>query len=231
LNSRLLIVEDEQELGETLLDYFTEQDIPCDWATSVAQASTLFDEKDPSIVLMDIGLPDGNGIDLAKKFKNQKNNLSVLFLSAQNDPETRVQGLESGADDYITKPFALKELTLRLKRILPGHQAEQVTENEISHGNLHIWFDRYEVQDANGETIPLGQKECDILRLLYNKTQEVISREEIIEKIWGPNSFPSNRTIDNYIVKLRKWCDTDSSRPIEIKSVRGVGYKLVINNK
>src|SRR5690606_23295139 len=113
--------------------------------------------------------------------------------------ETRVEGLEIGAADYITKPFALKELTLRLERILDGARTKLGT---ITHGALEIRFDSYELVGANGEIIPLAQKECSILKLLYRKNGTVTTREEILNHVWGNDKFPTERTVDNYIVKL-----------------------------
>ena len=99
--------------------------------------------------------------------------------------------------------------------------------DEISHGPLKIWFKRYEVQDASGEILTLSQKECAILELLYSQKNEAIDREIIIEKVWGEDKFPSNRTVDNYIVKLRKWCESDTQKHLDIQSIRGIGYKLI----
>lgn len=222
----ILIVEDEENLGITLSEYLKGLGHGCAWAKDARTARELFKSEKPNIILMDIGLPDGNGLDLAREFRKLRKDFVLLFLSALNDPETKVEGLEIGADDYITKPFALKELTLRLKRILVSHSEISKLPEEITHGPLKIWFKRYEVQDADGLVIGLSQKECAILELLYTKKNEAVDREEIIEKIWGEDKFPSNRTVDNYIVKLRKWCESDSSKNLEIQSIRSIGYKL-----
>ncbi|MBC7712640.1 MAG: response regulator transcription factor [Rhizobacter sp.] len=222
----ILIVEDEENLGITLSEYLKGLGYGCAWAKDARTARELFKNEKPGIILMDIGLPDGNGLDLAREFRKLRKDFVLLFLSALNDPETKVEGLEIGADDYITKPFALKELTLRLKRILSSQSEISKLPEEISHGPLKIWFKRYEVQDAEGTVIGLSQKECAILELLYTKKNEAVDREEIIEKIWGEDKYPSNRTVDNYIVKLRKWCESDSKKNIEIQSIRSIGYKL-----
>lgn len=229
-SKNILLVEDETNLGQTLSEYLDSLGFEMNWAQTVEQARALFQKESPSIVLMDIGLPDGNGIDLAKEFRQNNRNLVLLFLSAQNDPETRLHGLEIGADDYITKPFALKELVLRLNRTLDSGQTRGQLPNEIQHGPLKIWFNRFEVQDAHGVLINLSQKECEILELLYQKNGEAIPREEIIEKVWGSHKYPSNRTVDNYIVKLRKWCESDPGENLSIQSIRSVGYKLNIKN-
>lgn len=227
---RILIVEDEPNLGSTLEEYLSSIGHQCFWAQSGAEARNLNKLKNPNLILMDIGLPDISGIKLAREFREERKNFVLLFLSALNDPETKVEALEIGAEDYITKPFALKELTLRLDRILKSQANMETLPEEISHGPLRIWFRRYEVQDALGSVIALTQKECAILELLYMKNNSAVEREEIIEQIWGEDKFPSNRTVDNYIVKLRKWCETDENKSIEIQSIRSIGYKLIINN-
>lgn len=231
MNSKLsiLVVEDEDNLGETLVEYLNSSGYVSHLAQSVQEARLKFNQLHPQIVIMDIGLPDGSGLDLASELREQNKELILLFLSAMNDPETRVMGLEIGAQDYITKPFALKELILRLERISLSSEQLKAHPQEIVHGPLKIWFSKFEVQDAQQKIITLSQKENAILELLYNKKGEVLDREEIIEKIWGNDKFPSNRTVDNYIVKLRRWCETDPLHSIEIQSIRSIGYKLVIH--
>lgn len=224
----ILIVEDEENLGITLSEYLKGLGHGCFWAKDAKSARELFASQKPGVILMDIGLPDGNGLDLAREFRKIRKDFVLLFLSALNDPETKVEGLEIGADDYITKPFALKELILRLNRILSSQSEISKLPEEINHGPLKIWFKRYEVQDAQGGVLTLSQKECAILELLYTKKNEAVDREEIIEKIWGEDKFPSNRTVDNYIVKLRKWCETDPAKNLEIQSIRSIGYKLIV---
>lgn len=223
----ILIVEDETNLGLTLSEYLETLGYKITWAKSVLEAKELF-QPTTAIVLMDIGLPDGDGIELAKELREKRKDFILLFLSAQNDPETKYEGLEMGAEDYITKPFDLRELTIRLKKALNSKEILSQHHDEIKLGNLIIRFKNYELIDANMNSIHLGQKECGILELLYSRRGEVISRNNIIEQIWGEDSFPSNRTVDNYIVKLRRWIETDNQATICINSIRGVGYQLEI---
>jgi len=225
----ILIVEDETNLGITLEEYLSGLGHKCAWAKNGVEAMALFRTNRPGLILMDIGLPDTNGLDLAVQFRKERKDFVLLFLSALNDPETKVNAFELGAEDYITKPFALKELTMRLDRILKTQTSIETLPEEISHGALKIWFRRYEVQDADGQILALSQKECAILELLYKRQNEAVPREEIIEKIWGEDKFPSNRTVDNYIVKLRKWCESDPAHALDIQSIRSIGYKLTIN--
>ncbi len=227
-SNKILIVEDEVNLGETLFEYLDNIGYEVKLAQSAKEAEALFDIFNPHVVLMDIGLPDGSGLEVAKRFRQDRTDFLLFFLSALNDPDTKVEGLEIGAEDYITKPFALKELTLRLERSFSLKKSMLERPDELIHGKLKIWFSKFLVQDAEGNLINLGQKECAILELLYEAKGKAFTRDEIIDRIWGEDKYPSHRTVDNYIVKLRKWCETDSDLPLEIQSIRGVGYQLNI---
>lgn len=222
----VLLVEDEPNLGQTLRDYLKTKKFLVDLAVTASEAREKFTSLSPAIVILDIGLPDGNGVDLAREFRKKRKDCVLLFCTALNDPNLRVEGLELGAEDYITKPFELKELTLRLDRILKSRSLTLKNPDEYRFGKLLFWPKRFELQDGEGTLITLGQKECAILELLLLKKNEVVARDEMIENIWGENSFPSNRTIDNYIVKLRKWAESDETSGLRIISVRSIGYKL-----
>jgi two-component system, OmpR family, alkaline phosphatase synthesis response regulator PhoP len=225
-NLPLLLVEDEPNLGQTLRDYLRTKKFRVELATSCAEARQKFDAIGPAIAILDIGLPDGSGIELAREFRQKRKDCVLLFCSALNDPDLRVEGLELGAEDYITKPFELKELTLRLDRILRAREYTLARNDEFHFGPLVFWPKRFEIRDASGIISSLGQKECAILELLLEKKNTVVARDEMIESIWGEHSFPTNRTIDNYIVKLRKWAESDPESQLKITSVRGIGYKL-----
>ena len=228
----ILIVEDEKNLGVTLSEYLRSIGHACFLATNGKDAYQVFKKEKPHVVLMDIGLPDTNGLILAKKLRQEREDFVLLFLSAQNDPDIKVEGLEIGARDYITKPFALKEIVIRLKRIL---ETQENISNELSSsqtiqlGTMTLFVDRFEIESSNGQSTTLSQKECKILELLYKNQNKAVTRETMIEKIWGSNHFPSNRTVDNYIVKLRKLFDSNnafasnSNKNVEIKSIRGIG--------
>jgi two-component system, OmpR family, alkaline phosphatase synthesis response regulator PhoP len=222
----LLLVEDEPNLGHTLRDYLRSKKFEVELASSCKEAREKFKYHSPIIVILDIGLPDGDGLELAREFRALKKDCVLLFCTALNDPSLRVSGFELGAEDYITKPFELKELTLRLDRLLKSRSLNLKKPDELIYGKLIFWPKRFEIQDAFEQISPLTQKECAILELLLEKKNEVVGRDEMIETIWGENSFPTNRTIDNYMVKLRKWADTDQTKSLQIISVRGIGYKL-----
>lgn len=230
MKNSILIVEDEPNLGHTLLDYLNSKGFNTELATNCNEAERKFSSLLPQIVLMDINLPDGDGISLAKSLKRlDSKDFEILFLSAQNDPQIRLESFELGGMDYLTKPFELKELRLRLDRILKNMNPESQDLKSVKYGPYTLHFDKYliEFQDRNFQ---VSQKELEILRLLYQNLDLVVKREKIIENIWGSESFPSMRTVDNYIVKIRKILSNHSSKeeiPDElIESIRGVGYKL-----
>ncbi|MDB9786771.1 response regulator transcription factor [Bacteriovoracaceae bacterium] len=227
-NHHILLVEDEMALGETLSDYLQERGFKCTWAQSYNSAIEKVRNIDTEqfIAILDIGLPDGDGLQLAKVIKQSCYASTIIFLSAQNDPCTRVTGLEIGAIDFINKPFQLKELELRLQGILTR---KSIPRDHIEiHKNLTIWFEKFEIEYASNKKNALSNKECEILQLLYQNKDHAVSREEIIRTIWGEDAYPSNRTVDNYIVQLRKLLDEDPISAVSIQSIRGVGYKLII---
>lgn len=225
IKSKILLIEDEENLGDTLNDFLSSKGFYCQWAQNCKEAKERFQDGF-DIVLMDIGLPDGDGFTLAKEFRESNKNFVLLFLSALNDPNLKFEALNMGAHDYITKPFDVRELILRLDRVMQQQNKNKAYDEQIDLQDLKIWFSRFEVADSENTIISLSQKECAILELLYSGINQVVSRESIIEQVWGKDTFPSNRTVDNYIVKLRKWIETSKSQKIQIKSIRGIGYKL-----
>lgn len=230
MNKRIMIVEDELNLACTIEEYLTSKGFECLVIHKIKDAvDILIKNNNISLALLDINLPDGSGLDLARTIKKTNPDILFLFMSAMNDPETKLAGLEIGAEDYITKPFALKELSLRIDKILNLNSLIRATPDEINLGNVKIRFKSFELIDANNQKITMNQKECAILEMLWRNKNLVVSREDIIDEIWGKDAFPSNRTVDNYIVGLRKWAETDLSNKISIVSVRGIGYKLEIN--
>lgn len=227
--AKILLVEDENNLGATLTEYLQSQGHNVDWANTYHKAKELIANNNYSIALLDIGLPDGDGISLAIEIKSLSPSTAFMFLSAQNDPDLKVKGLDIGAQDYMTKPFNLKELSFRLKKIMSYYE-QTSRDQEINIGPLKIWFKRYQVTRADGSIIDLGTKECEILKLLHDAQPNAVSRDDIISKVWGQDATPSYRTVDNYIVTLRKWAESDKQGHLRITSVRGIGYKLEINN-
>lgn len=224
--SMFLIIEDEKNLGSTLQDYFSSQGHEVYWARHCEAARKFFQAHPPQVVLMDLGLPDGNGLDLAKEMRSYSKSFILFFLSAQSDPETRLQGLELGAEDFIGKPFQLRELTLRLDRALGQQKLRNQSPESYNFGRLAFLPRRFEMIDGQGHVTNLSQKECAVLEMLFEKMNQTVSRDDMIDTLWGPQSYPSERTIDNFIVKYRKWIESDPDCGLELSTVRGVGHRL-----
>jgi len=229
MRKKILLVEDEQNLGKTLSEYLNEQGYECHWASDIKSAKS-FDLLSFDFIILDIGLPDGSGLDLGREILELDSNKKILFLSAQNSPDIKLEGLEMGAADYMTKPFRLKELILRINKLEPVQLNEKSKVKVFNFGNLTFDTTSFELTFDNGEKTTLSKKEKDILEHLIIKRGQVVPRDELIDLFWGKDSFPSNRTVDNYIVKFRKWTDT-SDGEIEIQNIRGVGYKFLEKGK
>ena len=233
-DAKILLLEDEPNLGQTLLDCFSARAREVVWTKNLVDARNelKLSSKSPfSLALLDVGLPDGSGFDLAQELQLQSRSTSILFLSAFGSPEDRIRGLEIGAEDYVVKPFHLKELLLRVENILkrtrmasaPTQTSHQ--DGSVQIGKAKIYFAKFEAQV--GKTVhPLTHKETALLRLLYEKNGEVVSRDDILNQIWSEDEFPTARTVDNFILKLRKLIEETPSSPQLIRSVRGVGYQL-----
>ncbi len=215
---KVLLVEDDISLGETLTERLKkEYDVA--WGKSFSEAWTLFSKsKDFDIIILDVGLPDGNGFELAEKIK-QVSPVLFLFLTAQADAESRLRGFELGAEEYIPKPFHLKELLLRVKHVLEAHAPAR----EIELESCTVNFTNMTVQKKSGQIEYPPVTDMKILQLLIEKSPRVLSRDEIMNEIWGVDKNPSHRTIDNIIVRLRQLLGSDGDK--HIRSVRGVGYQ------
>ncbi|MEK2646861.1 response regulator transcription factor [Bdellovibrio sp. BCCA] len=215
---KILLVEDDTSLGETLTERLKkEYDVA--WGKTLAEAWTLFSKsKDFDLIILDVGLPDGTGFELAAKIK-QISPVLFLFLTAQADAESRLQGFELGAEEYIPKPFHLKELLIRVKHVLDAHAPAR----EIELENCTVSFTNMSVQKKSGQIEYPPVTDMKILQLLIEKSPRVLSRDEIMNEIWGVDKNPSHRTIDNIIVRLRQLLGDDGEK--HIRSVRGVGYQ------
>lgn len=223
---RILLLEDDLNLGVTLQENLNNNEQQCILFNSCADSISAIEESQFDIYVLDVNLPDGSGLDVANFILKKFTHSSIIFLSAASDPMLRLQGLEMGAFDFINKPFTLKELQIKINRIKSNLLHLKKNSSGITFGKLKINFSKFELQDANNKIINMTHKESAILKLLLDNANHVISRDQILDEVWGKDSFPSLRTIDNYIVNLRKWCETDKNSPITILSIRGIGYKL-----
>jgi two-component system alkaline phosphatase synthesis response regulator PhoP len=179
---------------------------------------------------MDIMLPEVDGITVTENIRLQHNDVPILILSARNTGSDRVLGLKKGADDYLTKPFNLEELLLRVKKLVQKNKKLQDREtvgDVYEFGKSKVDFNAQLATTWNGTQVELSKKEAMLLKLLIENKNQVVTREKILQMVWGYNVYPTTRTIDNFILNFRKYFEEDSRNPKHFHSVRGVGYKYV----
>lgn len=225
MNERILLVEDEKNVGSTLHEFLGQQGYEVEWVTTAADARMHIRDRKFDLVLLDVGLPDGSGFDVASDIRKSRSHVAIIFLTAFGEPESRIQGLELGAEDYIVKPFHLKELVLRIQNGLKRTKYFQDVTGKITIGQATVDFSNFTIE-SSGETHTLTQKECALLKFLVERKGSVVSRDEILNQVWSESAFPTSRTIDNFMVRLRRWIEVDPEDPKHIRSVRGVGYLL-----
>ena len=229
---RLLIVEDEEHLAAGLKLNLELEGYQVDVAANAKEAGQrLLDPSGYDAIVLDVMLPDVNGFELCRKFRDAGNFIPVIMLTARSSPEDRVLGLEAGADDYMVKPFELNELLARVRSVLRRRRWEQNTgaqtkSTELSFGDAHINFDTHEVK-VGGESVQLTQLELDLLRYFAENAGRVLSRTELLERVWKLRNYGNTRTVDNFISRLRRRFEHDPSSPEHFLSVRGAGYKFV----
>lgn len=224
----ILLVEDEEHLLKIIQLNLELEGYLVTTAITGIEALKEFRKNHFDIILLDVMLPEMNGFDVCEEIRKENKNVPILFLTAKGSSEDRIQGLKLGADDYLTKPFNLEELLLRIQILLKrsNHLKTISTPDTFSFGKNQINFITYEIKDVNGETIQISKREIALLKLLVERKGEVISREEILDKVWGTEVYPSSRTIDNYILAFRKYFEINQREPKHFHSIRGVGYKF-----
>ena len=232
--TRLLLVEDERNVAETLSERLRAEGFQVKRADSVASAKRAIGESEVELALLDVGLPDGNGFELARVLREHAPRTAIIFLTAHASAEDRIRGLELGADDYVGKPFNFRELLLRihncLKRAQDLARVPGDIRGQVRIGRALVDFERFSAS-VDGESVALTHKECAVLRLLAERVGKAVSRDEILDRAWSADEFPTSRTVDNFIVRLRKLIELNASDPRVIRSIRGVGYLLTEINR
>jgi len=228
MSQRILLVEDE----ESLLDVIKlNLELEGYDVTSVMNGRKALEEihsKRFDLLILDVMLPEVDGFTICQTVRLENNDVPILFLTAKSSSEDRVFGLKIGADDYLTKPFNLEELLLRVQILLKRSRSQPDAElSKYRFGNCEVNFLTFDVIDKDGKKHTLGKREIMLLRLLIERKNQVVSREQILETVWGYDIFPSTRTIDNYILTFRKLFEENPKEPRYIQSIRGVGYRFV----
>lgn len=228
-SGNILLVEDEDNLHETLKLNLEIDGYSVTSAFDGTKALKAVENEYFDLIIMDVMLPELDGISVTERIRIQNIETPILILSAKNTTLDKVAGLKKGADDYLTKPFDLEELLIRVEKLIQKNRKLQDRESisdEYDFGNNKILFSAQEAITWMGKRIDLSKKEIMLLKLLFENKNEVVTREKILQVVWGYNVFPATRTIDNFILNFRKYFEKDSRNPEYFHSVRGVGYKF-----
>jgi two-component system alkaline phosphatase synthesis response regulator PhoP len=224
----VLIVEDEEHLHETLKLNLEMEGYEVSSSFDGTQALKAVQNEYFDLIIMDVMLPEIDGIAVTESLRIKNIEVPILILSAKNTSSDKVLGLRKGADDYLTKPFNLEELLLRVEKLILKNKRMQVQEkigDRYEFGKNKVDFKAQEAITSKGEKVQLSKKESMLLKLLIENKGEVVTREKILQVVWGYNVYPATRTIDNFILNFRKYFEEDSRNPRYFHSVRGVGYK------
>ncbi|MCL4136451.1 UNVERIFIED_CONTAM: hypothetical protein GTU68_058785 [Idotea baltica] len=223
----VLVVDDEEHIATLLATNLELEGYTPYVAYDGKTALSIIEERHIDLVMLDVMLPDTSGLELCRQLKRGRKNLPILMLSALGQSSDRINGLKSGADDYLGKPFNLTELFLRMENLLVRFQDDGFSEiQKIKLGAAVIDFTNSTII-RESETSILTVKEASLLQFLIEHPNEAIHRKDILDKVWGYEVYPTTRTIDNFIAKFRKWIEINPNDPKVIKTIRGVGYMLL----
>jgi DNA-binding response OmpR family regulator len=226
MGRKILICEDDPTILHGVQDLLEDEGYEVIAARDGETGYRLAREEDPDLIVLDVMLPKRSGVEVCRKLHEDRIRGAILMLTARATESDKVRGFEAGADDYLTKPFGVQELLLRVKALLRRTTKLEDQLATFTLGDLQIDFVRFEAT-REGEAVELTPREFKILRLFCESPGRVITRNELLDKVWGYDVFPTTRTVDNHIVKLRKAIEPAPRKPRYIVSVRGVGYKLV----
>lgn len=223
---KILIVDDEENLRNGLKDNFEFEGYEVLTAEDGLSGYEIINKNQLDLIILDVMMPKLSGTELCKKIRKDGNNTPVIFLTAKGEEIDKVVGLELGADDYVTKPFSLRELLARVKSILRRNEFKTQNNKITTIGKLRIDFSTFSVSDNIGD-VNLSLKEFELLKYLWENKSKTIPREELLKNVWG-DVYITSRTIDNFIVKLRQKVEFNPENPKIILTVHGIGYKLII---
>jgi two-component system response regulator RegX3 len=222
----ILLVEDERAITEPLAEALEREGFTAAIAGTASEAMEKAAGQDPDLVLLDIGLPDGSGLDVCRELRKQSQ-VPIIMLTARGSEADRVAGLELGADDYIVKPFSAREVVARVRAVLRRSTAAPSGDGDgpLTIGDISLDAAKHQAR-LNGEPVELSRKEFELLRTLMENAGSVLTREALIDQVWDMNWFGSTKTLDVHISGLRKKLDDDPKEPRYIHTVRGVGFRF-----
>jgi DNA-binding response OmpR family regulator len=224
--TRVLIVEDDPAILRTLADNLRFEKHEVLTAMDGETAYKLQRSQQPDLILLDLMLPKMSGLDLCRKLRTEGVQVPILILTARSQEADRVLGLDLGADDYVTKPFSVAELMARIRALLRRATSAAERPTTLKFGQIEVDFKRYAAR-RRGKPVEMTRKEFEILQFLVSRQGKVVTREELLNEVWGMESFPVTRTVDNHIAGLRAKLEVNPAQPVYIQTVYGVGYKFV----
>lgn len=224
---KILVVEDEPQMRLGLKDNLEFEGYDVDFAEDGEAGLNKILGNPYDLIVLDVMMPKLSGFDVCKKVREKGIRTPIIMLTAKGEEIDKVLGLELGADDYITKPFSLRELIARIKAVLRRADGGAAASNHaLSIGNLTVDFTSYNAT-VDGEPVSMTHKEFEILKYLSEHQNQTVSRDQLLNEVWGYEDFPTTRTVDNFILKLRKRVEADPAHPKHILTVHGIGYKLL----
>jgi two-component system alkaline phosphatase synthesis response regulator PhoP len=228
MSTRILLAEDEINLRETITLNLELDGYEVVAVENGVKALDHFNNEHFNLVVLDVMLPEMDGFQVCEQIRLHDFDVPILFLTAKNTSKDKITGLQKGADDYLTKPFNLEEFLLRVKVLIKRSKKgteEESTLESYSFGSNQVNFATFEAVGTNGD-FTLTRKEAMLLKLLIDRRNQVVSRQQILQSVWGYDVFPTTRTIDNFILSFRKHFESDPKKPLHFHSVRGVGYRF-----
>ena len=224
--TKLLVIEDDPAILRGLTDNLEFEGYEVSTATDGESAYQVQSSYKPDLIVLDLMLPRMNGLALCRKLRSEGNQTPILMLTARSDESDRVKGLDLGADDYMTKPFSIPELMARVRAILRRTRASAHLPVTLHFGEVEIDFKRF-IARHKGKAVELTRKEFAVLRLLASRSGEAVTRDELLNEVWGYECYPVSRTVDNHVAALRSKLEADPARPQFIRTVHGIGYQFV----
>jgi DNA-binding response OmpR family regulator len=222
---RILVVEDDPAILRIVADNLRYEGYDVITAQDGEAGARLQRAQKPDLIVLDLMMPRLGGLELCRRLRGDGIQTPIMMLTAKSEEADRVTGLDLGADDYMTKPFSVKEFLARVRALLRRVQPQQNLPNELHFGNVEVDFRRYEARRL-GKLVEMTRKEFAILRFLASRAGEVVVRDELLNEVWGYEAFPVSRTVDNHVAGLRAKLEADPSSPVYIRTVHGVGYKF-----
>ena len=231
MKNRILLVEDEEHLMEPMILNLELEGYEVIPATDGAKAIKYFKSAKYDLVVLDVMLPEIDGFNVCRTIRQENEHTPILFLTAKNTANDKIEGLKIGGDDFMTKPFVLEEFLLRVQLLIKRTKRNFIdTPQQLySFADFTINFATYEITKSSGNKISISKKEVQLLKLLSERSNEVVSRDTILETIWGYEVYPTSRTIDNFIMNFRKYFEKEAKNPKYFHSIRGVGYRFTPN--